>query len=77
MRSCFKGPKTVLKHIYDSGVDEISKSWLLRRLDDVSAHQVKYGELPANHKKLFKFGIIRVKMAFDNSMRLRMMIESF
>ena len=78
IQHCFKGPKTALKHINDSDVEEISKSWLLRRLDDVySAHQEKYGELPANHKKLFKFGIIRVQTAFVNSMRSQMIIESF
>ena len=39
-------------------------------------HQVKYGELPANHKKLFKFGMIRVQVALVNFMRLQMIIES-
>ena len=54
------------------------KSCLLRRLDDVySAHQMKYGELPANDKKLFKFGMMRVQMALVNSMRSQIIIESF
>ena len=38
---------------------------------------MKYGELPANHKKLFKFGMIRVQMALVNSMRLQLIIEFF
>ena len=51
--------------------DEISKDFLLRRLNDVyNTHQVKYGELPAIHKILFKFGMIQVKMALVNFMKL-------
>ena len=63
VRHCFKGPETVLKNINDSNVNDISKSWLLRRLDNIyNAHQVKYREFPANHKKMFKFGMIRVQI---------------
>ena len=41
------------------------------------AHQEKHGKLPAHHKKLFKYGILQVQMALQNSLRSAMITKSF
>ena len=41
------------------------------------AHQEKHENLPAHHKKLFEYGILRLQMTLQSSLRLTMITRSF
>jgi hypothetical protein len=76
-KHCFLGPKTALKFVNASDLDGMS--WLSDKLEAVfRGHEGKLGKkMPAHHMKLFTTGLLRIQIALQNSMRPKLIRDSF
>jgi hypothetical protein len=76
IKNCFKGPKTALKNINDLAV---KNHFMVKRLLDLATLHEKRckTKMKAGHKKMFAHGLLRIRMALQQSMRPKMVEESF
>jgi hypothetical protein len=77
MGPCFLASKTTIKSINED--DVMTKSWMVARLEEVyKSHEAEcHSVMPAHHKKLFTHGLVRVQLALQQSLRPRMIQDSF
>ena len=63
----------------DSHCDLVGKDWMRNSLGNIcnKEHEDKYGALPVYQKKLFTNGLLRVQLALQNSMRPKLITDSF
>jgi hypothetical protein len=77
--NCFKGPKTILKSIDSRSVRHLeAHADRLREVIKEQEHKNKSrGKISANNKNHMVQGLLRVVYALQNSIRPRMIVESF